>query len=122
VHAGATRLAGDTWKITLVVQNEGYLPTYVSKRALKRKTARGVVAELDLPPGLALEAGKLLDEHGQLEGRAYKHTGVSFWPDYNVTDDRMKLEWVVRGPAAQSVAITARHERAGTVRTTVELT
>ncbi|HTI48715.1 MAG TPA: M14 family metallopeptidase [Casimicrobiaceae bacterium] len=122
VHAGATRLAGDTWKITLVVQNEGYLPTYVSKRALKRKTARGVVAELDLPPGLALEAGKLRDEHGQLEGRAYKHTGVSFWPDYNVTDDRMKLEWVVRGPAAQSVAITARHERAGTVRTTVELT
>jgi len=34
----------------------------------------------------------------------------------------MKLEWVVRGPAAQSVGITARHERAGTVRTTVELT
>src|SRR5689334_7699772 len=122
VHAGAARLAGDTWKITLVLQNEGYLPTYVSKRALKRKTTRGVVAELELPPGLALEAGKLRDEHGQLEGRAYKHTGVSFWPDYNVTDDRMKLEWVVRGPAGQSVAVTARHERAGTVRAKVELT
>ena len=25
------------------------------------------------------------------KGRAYKHTGISFWPDYHVTDDRMKL-------------------------------
>jgi murein tripeptide amidase MpaA len=121
VHAGVTRLAADTWKITVVVQNEGWLPTYVTKRALKRKTTRGVVAEVALAAGLALEAGKLRDDHGQLEGRAYKHTGVSFWPDYNVTDDRMKLEWVVRGPAGQSVDVTVRHERAGTVRAKVDL-
>ena len=37
--------------------------------------------------------GELLDrgdDIGQPEGKAYKHTGVSFWPDYNVTDDRIK--------------------------------
>ena len=30
-------LGDDTWKVTLVVQNTGWLPTYVSKRALERK-------------------------------------------------------------------------------------
>jgi murein tripeptide amidase MpaA len=121
VHAGATRLAADTWKLTLVVQNSGYLPSYVSKRALVRKTTRGVVAEVALPAGATLVSGQAREEFDQLEGRAHKHTGVSFWPDYNVTDDRVKLEWVVRGTAGQKVGLTARHDRAGAVRTEVAL-
>ena len=121
VHAGAARLGADTWKVTLVVQNAGWLPSYVSKRALNRRTTRGLVAEVALPAGAALVSGEARKEYGQLEGRAHKHTGVSFWPDYNVTDDRMKLEWVVRGVEGQSVALVARHERAGTVRTEVAL-
>ncbi len=121
VHAGADDIADDTWKVTLVVQNTGWLPSYVSKRALARKTVRGLVAEIDLPAGASLAAGKTREEFGQLEGRAHKHTGVSFWPDYKVTDDRMKIEWVVRGKRGDSVALTARHERAGTVRANVVL-
>ncbi|HKU85293.1 MAG TPA: M14 family metallopeptidase [Casimicrobiaceae bacterium] len=121
VHAGATVLGDDTWTITLVIQNVGWLPTYVSKRALVRKTVRGIVAEITLPQGASLASGKARDDVGQLEGKAHKHTGVSFWPDYNVTDDRMKIEWVVRGGAGTQVDITARHERAGTVRASVLL-
>jgi len=125
VHAGAKRIgdAGATpaWKITLVVQNEGWLPAYVSKRALARKTVRGLVTDVTLPAGARLVSGKLREEHGQLEGRAYKHTGVSFWPDYNVTDDRLKVEWVVEGATGGVVSITARHERAGVVRADVTL-
>ena len=37
------------WKVTLVVQNTGWLPAYVSKRALARKTVRGLIAEIALP-------------------------------------------------------------------------
>src|SRR5487761_1960818 len=51
VHAGAHALCDGTWKVTLVIQNTGWLPTYVSKRALARKTVRGIVAELVLPEG-----------------------------------------------------------------------
>ena len=108
--------------MTLVIQNTGWLPTYVSKRALARKTVRGIVAEIELPTGASLATGKLRDDLGQLEGKSDKHTGVSFWPDYNVTDDRLKVEWVVRAEAGTTVAITARHERAGTVRANVALT
>jgi murein tripeptide amidase MpaA len=121
VHADAELLTPDTWKITLVLQNEGWLPTYVSKRALARKTVRGIIVDVRLPDGATLAAGKAHDEHGQLEGRAYKHTGVSFWPERNITDDRVKLEWVVRGRAGQVVELVAAHDKAGTVRARVAL-
>lgn len=121
VHAGAEALGGSAWKVTLVIQNTGWLPSYVSKRALARKVVRGLIAEIALPAGATLASGKLREEMGQLEGKAHKHTGVSFWPDYLVTDDRMKIEWVVAGRAGDTVRVTARHERAGTVRVDVQL-
>jgi murein tripeptide amidase MpaA len=121
VDSAIAALGDGTWKVTVVVQNTGWLPTYVSKRALARKTVRGIMAEVALPRGASLATGKVRDDVGQLEGKAYKHTGVSFWPDYHLTDDRMKLEWIVRGKAGATVGITLRHERAGTVRASLAL-
>ena len=121
VAVDAAAAGGGTYTVTLVVQNTGWLPSYVSKRALDRKVVRGVIAEIELPEGAALVQGKRRSEHGQLEGRAYKHTGISFWPDSTVTDDRLKIEWVVRGKPGDVVKLVARHERAGAVRTEVKL-
>jgi hypothetical protein len=121
VDALADRIGPESWRVRLVVQNTGWLPSYVSKRALERKIVRGLIAEIALPEGAKLHSGKRRQEVGQLEGKAYKHTGVSFWPDYHVTDDRAKIEWVVQGRVGDRVALTARHERAGTVRTNVTL-
>jgi murein tripeptide amidase MpaA len=121
VAAEAEALGGGTWKVRLVVQNTGWLPSYVSKRAQERKVVRGVIAEIALPAGARLLHGKRREELGQLEGKAYKHTGVSFWGDPVVTDDRVKIEWVVRGNPGDRVDIVARHEKAGTVRAAVTL-
>jgi len=121
VKADAEALGGDTWKLRLVVQNTGWLPSYVSKRALERQVVRGVIAEITLPAGAELVAGKRREEIGQVEGKAYKHTGVSFWPDYHVTDDRAKVEWVVRSKPGAVIELKARHDRAGLVRAQVTL-
>ena len=121
VHAGSEDSGGGNFKITLVVQNTGWLPSYVSKRALERKVVRDLVFEIALPAGAALVQGKRRVDAGQLEGKAYKHTGVSFWPELNVTDDRAKVEWIVKGKAEDTVDIVARHERAGTLRVAVKL-
>jgi hypothetical protein len=121
VAAEADELGDGTWRVRLVVQNSGWLPSYVSKRALERKTVRGVVAEISLPAGAELASGKRREDLGQLEGKAYKHTGISFWPDYHVTDDRAKIVWIVRGRKGDAVQLIARHERAGTVRASVVL-
>ena len=121
VAAGTAALGAGAWRVRLVVQNTGWLPTYVSKRALERKVVRGVIAEITLPPGAELASGKRREDIGQLEGKANKHTGISFWPDYHVTDDRAKVEWVVRGQSGDRIELTARHERAGAVRASVVL-
>ena len=62
VHAGARRAGGGNYKVTLVVQNTGWLPSYVSKRALERKVVRGVIAEIALPAGATLVQGKRRDD------------------------------------------------------------
>jgi murein tripeptide amidase MpaA len=121
VAADAQAIGDGNWRVRLVVQNTGWLPSYVSKRALERKVVRGVIAEIAVPEGAELVAGRRREDLGQLEGKAYKHTGISFWPDYHVTDDRAKFEWVVRGKKGGAVELTVRHERAGTVRASVVL-
>jgi murein tripeptide amidase MpaA len=124
VHeVGATRLGGDTWRVRLIVCNTGWLPSYVTKRALSNKVTRGVVCEIELPPGATLMTGMPREELGQLEGRAYKPVTPSSWAGWSgdVTDDRTKAEWVVHAPAGGVVHLQASHQRAGTVKAQVEL-
>lgn len=121
VIATSSAIGQGVWSVQLVVQNTGWLPSYVSKRAQERKVVRDVLAEISLPDGAELVSGKRRESMGQLEGKAYKHTGISFWPDYHVTDDRAKMEWVVRAKAGDVITLTAKHERAGTVRTELKL-
>jgi hypothetical protein len=109
--------------VRLLVHNTGWLPTYVTKHALATKLTRGVICEIGLPDGARLETGNAREQLGQLEGRAYKPATPSSWAGWggDVTDDRLKAEWVVRGRAGGVVKLTARHERAGAVRAEVPL-
>jgi murein tripeptide amidase MpaA len=116
----ATPLGGDSYRIRLVVENTGWLPSYVTKKAMERKVVRPVIAEIELPEGAKLETGKKREELGQLEGRAYKNIGAFGWTS-DPTEERAKVEWVVRATAGTVAKVTARHERAGAVRAEVKL-
>ena len=114
-----TPLGERVYQVRVVVENSGWLPTYVTKKAVEKKVVRGVVVEIELPEGASLESGKVRQKCEQLEGRA----GVSA-ANINPgdsTDDRLKVEWVVKAPRGGSLQITARHERAGVVRAEVVL-
>jgi hypothetical protein len=119
LETSVTSLSADSFRVRLVVQNEGWLPTYVSKKALERKVTRGVIAEIQLPKGAKLVSGKEREELGELEGRAYKSAFIDETSEG--TDDRAKVEWVVRAPAGGMVELVARHDRAGTVRVSIPL-
>jgi len=123
LEAQAAPLGANTWRVRLVVHNTGWLPSYVTKRAATNKLTRGVIAEIELPSGATLETGKLREESGQLEGRAYKPATPSSWGGWggDTTEDRAKFEWVVRAEPGAVVRLSASHERAGRVRTTLTL-
>ena len=121
LEASATPLGPDTWRIRLVVHNTGWLPTYVTKRALTNKLTRGVQCEIQLPVGATLEIGTLREDVAQLEGRASTPVVPSSWAGWSgdVTSDRAKVEWVVKAPQGGEIGLRARHERAGEVQTTL---
>jgi murein tripeptide amidase MpaA len=114
-----TSLGADSYRVRFVIQNEGWLPTYVTKKALERKATRGIIAEIILPRGASLESGKQRQELGELEGRAYKPVN----PDETEesTSERVKVEWVVKAKKGTKIQILAKHDRAGVVREEVLL-
>ena len=121
-------LGPDTWRIRMAVANTGYLSAAVTKRALARKTVRGVMFEIHLPldhngssPTVTLVSGKERMEGPHLEGHAPKASLQAFLPNRDVTADRAVAEWVVRAPKGTRLALSARADRAGAVRTEVSL-
>ena len=119
-EASVRDLSNNTYCVRLVVHNTGWLPTYVTQKALEKQLVRGCICEIELPQGAKLETGKLREELGQLEGRAYKPcVPARRWGD--PTQDRIKVEWVIHAPNGGTVKLLARHERAGAVRTEIAL-
>jgi len=114
-------------RIRFAVQNTGWLPTTVSKVGADKKLCRGVVAEIapsagsPSPAGRTepewLVSGKLRQEAGQLSGWSHVTAGGFGWHT-DATDDVALFEWVVR-PGKYN--LVAKHERAGTVRTAIEI-
>jgi murein tripeptide amidase MpaA len=118
--ATATPVGDGAYKIQVLVDNIGWLPTYVSRKALERKTARGLVAEIALPEGAELQAGKVRQELGQLEGWCYKGPVPYGWTA-DASSERAKIEWIVTGKSGDQVDVTVRHQRAGVVRASITL-
>jgi murein tripeptide amidase MpaA len=116
----AEALGGGLHKITLILRNTGFLPTYTSKKAAQIKVVRPIEVEVTLPEGVTLASGEREQEIGHLEGRSNKLWGGWFSAGYP-TDNARRLEWVVAGPAGSVVKIETRSERAGSVRAEVAL-
>ncbi len=114
-----SRQSDEVFHILAVVENNGFLPTYTSKRALEQHDVRPIAAELELPEGVSLVTGERRRELGQLEGRSNK---IWAWFNYSSpTDNRCKVEWVLKGPRGSNVNLIVRSQRAGVVLRTITL-
>jgi murein tripeptide amidase MpaA len=101
-----------TYRVRAVVQNTGWLPTYVTQRALDRRLVDPVLLELE---------GAEPREVGQLEGRTAQRASTTWWSYEPASKDLAVAEWIVPGEPGQTVTVTARHARAGTARATATL-
>jgi murein tripeptide amidase MpaA len=117
----AVALGDDHYQVQMVVQNTGWLPTAVSKKAVEKKVVRGVVAEITLPKGASLKTGKAREELSQLSGWNDVPPSSGVWDESGRTSDRAKVVWVIHAPRGGTVRLAARHERAGVVRAEVNL-
>ncbi|MEO1667195.1 MAG: M14 family metallopeptidase [Chloroflexota bacterium] len=114
-------LEGHTYKVQMVIQNIGWLPSYVTKQALNNKVIRGVIAEIELPDGASLKMGKQREILSQIEGRNNTASTAIPWTISATTSDRLKVEWIVYAPQNGTIKLIARHDRAGKTTTEVKL-
>ena len=108
------------YRLRLVVENSGFLPTYTSAQGRKRDAARPVRVELALPESVELTSGQAKSELGHLEGRSGK-LSVSTIYAASPTDNRAWTEWVLRGPPDAEIQVRIHSDRAGTLRERVVL-
>jgi hypothetical protein len=112
----ATPTAEGHWRVRLVVENTGWLPTSGSQRALDGKLAGEIEAKLTVPNGVRLVNGELHRSAGQLAGRNEQRSTATWWGYTPGTPDRAVLDWVIAAPAGAELSVTASHVRAGTAR------
>jgi len=114
----ATPLGDGTYHLNLIIENPAYFPTYTSNMG-KKRGARPVRVELELPEGAEFVQGKQKTDLGHLEGRNNK--GGIFGSGSNGTDNRARAEWVIRSPTGQTVRASVISDRAGTLHTEIQL-
>jgi hypothetical protein len=111
----ATPVGSGLFKITGVVENEGYLPTYITQRALEAEVAVPVRVTVELTDA-GLVAGSWRTELGHLAGTrdAQGQSGAAA--------TRRTIEYVVRATGNDPrVSIIARSEKGGVAREDVRL-
>lgn len=111
----AKALGGDLWRVRLVVENTGWLPTSGSQQAVDQHVSTGVAAELALPAGARLVEGEARRQLGELAGRSAQRSTATWWSYQPGTPDRAVADWTVAAPAGAEIKVTARHDRAGAV-------
>ena len=113
-EARATALGGGLFRVDVTVENGGYMPTNITKRAITAELAKPVRATLRLNGATLLEGGPVVSL-GNIPGRR----GItSAAPRQNLAT----TSWVVRSPAAVTeVEIEVASEKGGTERRKVAL-
>ena len=111
----AEALGGDIYKVSTVVINDGYLPTYISQIGKKTGSIK--------PPKLTLEGAELASGKAEvmldhLEGRAALHAPLGIPARYGNLA-RGYAEWIVRAAPGDEIQLTASSTKAGTVTTTI---
>ena len=113
------KVSEGTYTINLVVDNNGFFPTYTSNNGKKKGVMRAVQVELEIPEGIEIVNGRKKEELGHLEGRSNKlgQTFILATP----TDNRARQEWTIKAPAGTQLQIHITSERAGAIHKTITL-
>jgi hypothetical protein len=114
-------LGADLYQVSAVIANHGFLPTYLSQRALEHQTAGPVIVTLETGGDAAIVMGAPTQDIGHLAGRDERAATWSPWMR-QWSQTRKRVEWLARAPSGTHIMITAKSERGGTQRRQAVLT
>ena len=114
------KVSDGVYKITAVVGNLGYLPTYLSEEAISLNVAESVTVSIT---GAQLVSGKPKEDAGMLSGWSRTITGSIYGNLTTMANApaKKKISWVVKAEEGTTVEITASHVKSGTCTKTITL-
>jgi murein tripeptide amidase MpaA len=118
-EATAQPIGDGTVKISVLLENTGYLPTYVTETARKVGANKPIKVTIQAAEGAELITGKVETEIGHLSGRANQY-GFLSWGGVFPIDSRAIVTWVLR-QSGGSVYVSAGTAKAGTVTAEIAL-
>jgi hypothetical protein len=121
--ARATALGGGLFRVEAVVENDGYLPTNITERAIKAELAKPVRARLK-PKNAEVADGKAVKLLGNIPGtRALRSGGFGGGGGGGgPAANRREVSWVVKAKTADaSVEVEIQSEKGGSERRTLAL-
>jgi hypothetical protein len=110
-----TKISDDKFHLNLVVENDGFLPTFTSQQSKTRRSSRPVRLELEIPTGALMTSGKPREELGHLEGRSNKLDNDAPFGE-SPTDNRRRIEWVIQATPGTKIKLKILSERAGSIQ------
>jgi murein tripeptide amidase MpaA len=109
-------VAADLTIVRVTVENESFLPTNLSQKAVNLGVAKPVTIEL-AGEQAAILLGEPKQTLGHLEGRA-QAVGAAFWGP-GVLKNEARAEWLVRGTG--TATLTVKSEKGGTTAREIAL-
>lgn len=118
--AESIRVAGDIYKVTVKLRNEGFMPTNVSEQAVKAGKAKGIKVRIENAPVISPTPEQ---DIGQIMGLSSggRRAMALGWGGGTFTYDSKTVEWVVRAPAGTRIRIVASSQKAGEATTEIIL-
>jgi len=111
-----TPLGEDVFKVKAVVENLGFLPTYITEQAKKIRLDKPVKVKIEIDKDVEILSGREKMKLGNLEGRSDRLPGH---PTYSVTggkqeESKKTVEWVLRAKKTPTkIKITSISEKGG---------
>jgi len=116
-----TSLGDKLYKIVAIVENDGYLPTYVTQKAIDTKAAKPVVVKVGLDKAELL-FGEEKTDIGHIKGNS-PDSPARYGPgDALIPVNQKTVQWLVRAKGSgASVIVTASSPKAGTASRKIPL-
>ena len=112
----AERIAEGEYRVVARLQNQGYLATYVSRKALEIRRDNPILARLEIDTGEVL-GGDALQNAGHILGR---HSYLWRW-GAGADESTKTVEWRVRAESGAEISIEVRAAQGGRDRRTIIL-
>lgn len=117
--AESRKLSEELYEVTAVIQNEGYLPTYLTEEAKivhKNRPVKICLTGADCLTEDSLEVKDLSGYSRTKMGELYGNLTT-----YAAAEARKKLRFLVKGTPGQKLTLTASHNKAGEASVNVTL-